>query len=71
MGAAEKRQDGDVVVALEQLEKTVGRLCVLLERQLASNDQAVVASRKALATLHPEMDRISADVRRKMRSGKI
>jgi hypothetical protein len=49
----------------DRLEKTIGRFCVLMERQLNSDDHARRSAQNKLAKLHPEMASIQADVQRK------
>ena len=58
-----------LIACVERLEKTVQRFVVVLERQLASNDAIAQKSRKSLEKMHPEMSRIQAEVRAKMRKG--
>jgi hypothetical protein len=56
-----------LIACVERLEKTVQRFVVVLERQLAANDAIAHKSQQALEKLHPEMARIQAEVRAKMR----
>lgn len=52
---------------VDRLEKTVGRFVVACERILASNDQRQERARKAIANMHPDMDRIQREVAAKVR----
>lgn len=59
------RELRDLRETVQALSTVVGRFVVVLERQLASNDARSESSRAVLAKLHPEMDRIAAEVRAK------
>lgn len=55
-----------LTASVTRFEATVSRLCLVMERQLSSSDQVSETSRKALESLHPEMDAIRAGVRKQL-----
>jgi uncharacterized protein Yka (UPF0111/DUF47 family) len=69
MGESARKDDEErLTSAVDRLEKTVSRFCVLLERMMASNDQASEQARKRVAELHPRAAAIQEEVRRKLQA---